>query len=904
MNQNYPHEIEDDYADVALGSRRIDPARRQASRTAADRGRRPQVNRQEEESPHRNPRQSQQPRRDVRQRKEKSGGSSLWNFIIDPRTHLAFGVFLCVLAVVMIGTAISFMVNGGIDQSVILGRTMAETVQAGDEIHTAGGVFGAKLANFLLVDTLGVGSFIISVYIFLVGLALMRVRRCKFWSLTFKSLYSAVSVSIIVGLFTYNRESFFHIGGNHGYYINQILQAYSGALGAFAVTVVLAGILLAIFYNPVSGFIKASAAALPKVLSRGRKLAAAPVAISTPASATAPITPLDEDGTDSTDAPEDGVDIPAKVATSPSLDEFDPEGAQMPLTGAGDESGVKVPVPVEPVDEDGNPIAAAVAPSDMSIEVKSDPEMVIVNAGNVAVGESKTDSAAIRDGDHIGLDQPYDHCAELSGYVFPSTDLLVDRPKTVVINDEEQAANKNMIVNALRSYNIEIARIKATIGPTVTLYEIVPAEGVRIAKIKSLEDDIAMSLAALGIRIIAPMPGKGTIGIEVPNRKPQTVSIRAVLESEAFINAKEKLALPMALGATITNEIFVADLTKMPHLLVAGATGQGKSVGLNCIISSLLYSKHPSELKFVLVDPKMVEFSLYRPLEHHYLAKLPEEDSAIITDPMKVVATLNSLCTEMDNRYELLSQAGAKSLEEYNKKYSQRRLNPEQGHRYMPYIVVVVDEFADLVMTAGKDVSVPIARIAQKARAVGMHMILATQRPSTDVITGMIKANFPGRIAFRVMQMVDSKTILDRPGANRLIGRGDMLFSHNGSEVRVQCAFIDTEEIEAIVEHIDRQTGFPTAYLLPEAPVAEEGGGATVEIGRNDQKFFECARFVGTQNVASASMLQRKFQIGFNKAGRIMDQLYSLGVVGPPDGAKPRQVLMTSDEIERILSNL
>lgn len=902
MNQNYSREIEDDYADVALGSRRIDPARRQASRPTADTVRRQQVNRQDEEPRRRNPRQQPQQRRDGRQQKEKSGGMSLWGFFVDPRTHLAFGIFLCVLAVVMIGTAISFMVNGGADQSVILGRTMAEAVQAGDEIQNAGGVFGAKLANFLLVDTLGVGSFIISIYVFLVGLALMKVRRCKFWSLTFKSLFSAVAVSIIVGLFTYNRESFFHVGGNHGYYVNQVLQAYSGALGAFAVTVVLAGILLAIFYNPVSGFIKASATALPKVLSRGRKAAPAPAPAATPA--TAPITLLDEDETDVNPTAEAEEDIPAKVAAAPSLDEFDSEGPQIPLTVVGREPSVKVSVPAEPADEVESQDPKESAAAEVAPEIKNEPEMVIVNAGEASETQHEPAPAPIRDGDHIGLDQPYDHCAELSGYVFPSTELLVDRPKSVVINEDEQAANKNMIVNALRSYNIEIARIEATIGPTVTLYEIVPAEGVRIAKIKSLEDDIAMSLAALGIRIIAPMPGKGTIGIEVPNRKPQTVSIRAVLESEAFNNAKEKLALPMALGATITNEIFVADLAKMPHLLVAGATGQGKSVGLNCIISSLLYSKHPSELKFVLVDPKMVEFSLYRPLEHHYLAKLPEEDSAIITDPMKVVATLNSLCTEMDNRYELLSQAGAKSLEEYNRKYSQRRLNPEQGHRYMPYIVVVVDEFADLVMTAGKDVSVPIARIAQKARAVGMHMILATQRPSTDVITGMIKANFPGRIAFRVMQMVDSKTILDRPGANRLIGRGDMLFSHNGSEVRVQCAFIDTEEIEAIVEHIDRQTGFPTAYLLPEAPVAEDGGGATVEIGRNDQKFFECARFVGTQNVASASMLQRKFQIGFNKAGRIMDQLYSLGVVGPPDGAKPRQVLMTSDEIERILSSL
>ncbi|MDE6120704.1 MAG: DNA translocase FtsK, partial [Muribaculaceae bacterium] len=509
--------------------------------------------------------------------------------------------------------------------------------------------------------------------------------------------------------------------------------------------------------------------------------------------------------------------------------------------------------------------------------------------------------APIRHGDHIGLDTPYDPRASHSNYEFPSLSLLIERDNNVVINEEEQAANKALIVNALRSYNIEIVRIEATIGPTVTLYEIVPSEGTRIAKIKSLEDDIAMSLSALGIRIIAPIPGKGTIGIEVPNRKQQIVSMRTLLSDKAFTNTKMKL--PLALGATISNDLYMADLTKMPHLLVAGATGQGKSVGLNCIITSLLYSKHPDELKFVLIDPKMVEFSLYQRIANQYLAKLPDEARAVITDPQKVVATLNSLCTEMDQRYELLMKAGVRDMNDYNERFIQRRLSPEDGHRYMPYIVMIVDEFADLIMTAGKDVSAPIARIAQKARAVGMHMIIATQRPSTDVITGMIKANFPARIAFKVTQGVDSKTILDRPGAQRLVGRGDMLTLLNGTVERVQCALVDTVEVEAICEHIGDQPGFLEPYELPEPPV-EGGTEASGDIGQINDEFKRCALFIASQSAASITMMQRRFEIGFNKAGRYMDQMQTLGIVGPANGAKPRQVLMTPDEVERLFSTM
>ncbi len=498
----------------------------------------------------------------------------------------------------------------------------------------------------------------------------------------------------------------------------------------------------------------------------------------------------------------------------------------------------------------------------------------------------------------------YDPTAELSHFTFPSLDLLRDVAySTDSVDATEMEENKVRITKTLGDYGIPISHIHATVGPTVTLYEIIPAEGVRIAKIKRLEDDIAMSLAALGIRIIAPIPGKGTIGIEVPNKDPQVVSIRSILSSRKF--QESNMELPMALGCTISNDVFMADLAKMPHLLVAGATGMGKSVGLNTIIASLLYKKHPAELKFVLIDPKMVEFSLYASLENHYLAKLPDEEDAIITDPSKVVATLNSLCIEMDNRYALLKMASCRNIKEYNERIQRGNLmaKHEQGHRFLPYIVVIVDEFADLIMTAGKEVETPIARIAQKARAVGIHMILATQRPSTNVITGVIKANFPGRVAFRVFQMVDSRTILDRPGANQLIGRGDMLFSNNGKIERVQCAFIDTPEVEAICEAISRQVGMGT-YPLPEyVPETDAAGGISGNPSDRDPLFGDAARYVVQTDTASTSSLQRRYSIGYNRAGKIMDQLEAAGIVGPSQGGKPRQVLMDTTQVARMLGD-
>jgi S-DNA-T family DNA segregation ATPase FtsK/SpoIIIE len=489
----------------------------------------------------------------------------------------------------------------------------------------------------------------------------------------------------------------------------------------------------------------------------------------------------------------------------------------------------------------------------------------------------------------------YDPTLDLSRFQLPKIDLLKQYGDGQITFDKDEIeANKNRIVETLQNYNIEIKEIKATIGPTVTLYEIVPAAGIRISKIKNLEDDIALSLAALGIRIIAPIPGKGTIGIEVPNANAQVVSMRQVIASKKFQEAK--MELPVAMGRTITNENFIFDLAKMPHLLMAGATGQGKSVGLNAILTSLLYKKHPSQLKFVLVDPKKVELTLYNKIERHYLAILPDSEEAIITDTTKVIHTLNSLCIEMDNRYELLKSAMVRNIKEYNAKFIARRLNPEEGHKYLPYIVLVIDEFADLIMTAGKEVEMPIARLAQLARAIGIHLIVATQRPSVNVITGIIKANFPARAAFRVTSKIDSRTILDAGGADQLIGKGDMLFSQGSDLVRLQCAFVDTPEVEEICDFIGNQQAYPTAYQLPEY-VGEEGGGVgDIDPSERDALFEDAARLVVQTQQGSTSMIQRKLKLGYNRAGRIVDQLEAAGILGPFEGSKARQVLVP-DEI-------
>ncbi len=487
----------------------------------------------------------------------------------------------------------------------------------------------------------------------------------------------------------------------------------------------------------------------------------------------------------------------------------------------------------------------------------------------------------------------FDPTLELPKYKFPHLDLLDAHGGSggITINQEELEENKNKIVDTLKNYKIGIAQIKATIGPTVTLYEIVPEAGVRISKIKNLEDDIALSLAALGIRIIAPIPGKGTIGIEVPNKNPTVVSMRSVVASKKFQNAE--MQLPIAFGKTISNETFVVDLAKMPHLLMAGATGQGKSVGLNAILTSLLYKKHPAEVKFILVDPKKVELTLYNKIERHFLAKLPDSEEAIITDNTKVIHTLNSLCIEMDNRYELLKAAMVRNIKEYNVKFKSRKLNPNEGHRFLPYIVLVIDEFADLIMSAGKEVETPIARLAQLARAIGIHLVIATQRPSVNVITGLIKANFPARIAFRVTSKIDSRTILDTQGADQLIGRGDMLYTQGNEIIRLQCAFVDTPEVAKITEYIGSQRAYPDAHLLPEYVGEDSGTGIDYSIEDRDAMFRDAAEVIVTAQQGSASLIQRKLKLGYNRAGRIIDQLEAAGIVGPFEGSKARQVLVT-----------
>lgn len=841
--------------------------------------------------------------------------TSSYSIFRDYRVHLSVGLVLCTISLAMAVATVSFIFNASQDQSVVHGRSIDEIVNSGESIATAGGALGAKVAEWLLVDTFGVASFVLVVYLFLLGLGCMRVRRTKFFSLTFRCLFTAVALSVILGMITYNSSGLYNLGGDHGYYINTLVMTYADSLGVFALSALLAGLLVAVYFYPIKSLLgligKAFARSKPK-----------DTPVETPAEEPAE-NHLEAFGSNDVDEVVSGsyadpvietapADVPAEEETA-EAEVNDDEEVPAPRNRygvpdasifddnieSGEHSEAQVAPPVSvPADtgQDPRKIVTVIPPAEPE-EIPAEPEMVIVNTAaeeEVPVA-SKTE---IRNGDHIGLDSLYDVNAEHSRYQFPSLDLLVERPKTFEINEEEQAANKQMIVQALRSYNIEIVRIEATIGPTVTLYEIVPSQGTRIAKIKSLEDDIAMSLSALGIRIIAPIPGHGTIGIEVPNGKPQIVSMRNVLMSRKF--TESKMRLPMALGSTISNEIYMADLAKMPHLLVAGATGQGKSVGLNCIITSLLYSKHPDELKLVLIDPKMVEFSLYRTIDRQYLAKIPDEDNAVITDPNKVIATLNSLCVEMDQRYELLQAARVRDIEDYNKRFVERRLNPNDGHRFLPYIVMIVDEYADLVMVAGKEIQQPICRIAQKARAVGMHMIIATQRPSTDVITGMIKANFPARIAFKVTQGIDSKTILDRTGAQRLIGRGDMLILINGIVERVQCALVETEEIEAICHHIGSQPGFTGCYLLPEPPADESEDVSNVEV-KIDDEFRRCAMFIASQSTASITSMQRTFSLGFNKAGRYMDQMQKLGIVGPPNGAKPRSVLMTPDEVQRIL---
>lgn len=828
-------------------------------------------------------------------------------FFTSKKVRSIMGIALILLAAYLSISALSFLKSGGADQSEVISQTVEQMSQTPGAVNNAGGPAGAKTSHLLFVEGLGIGSAVLIVYMILLGLGLLGLKRIKFWSLTFKSLIFAITLSFVFGLLFINSEAEIPPGGYHGRYINILLISHIGWIGAFIVSCMLVAVLVTIYIAELTRFYNKSREKLrtlqaKKQLDKDRQEYKEQVIAESLADGPINVVVTEHDETPVTSLSTAKHEV-SGFSNPDSGDYLDLGYSKQ--TAANQNEGPAEHLPVKST-ADTEPNSDFFSGADE--KMTDDAELHADQSTDAsAPGFNVNKPAEIEQGTEVSnplkLMGPYDPRAELSRYRMPSIDLLIDRPrKANSVDLAEQEENKERITKTLNDYGIQIQKIEATVGPTVTLYEIIPAEGVRIARIKRLEDDIALSLAALGIRIIAPIPGKGTIGIEVPNKDPQTVSIRSILGSKKFQECK--YPLPMALGATISNDVYIADLTKMPHLLVAGATGQGKSVGLNTIIASLLYKRHPSELKFVLVDPKMVEFSLYARLEKHYLAKLPNEEEPVVTDPNKVVDTLNSLCVEMDSRYSLLKDAGCRSVIEYNEKFTNRRLNPEKGHRYMPYIVMIVDEFADLIMMAGKSVETPIARIAQKARAVGMHMIIATQRPSTNVITGIIKANFPGRIGFRVTQMVDSRTILDSPGANQLIGKGDMLISKGGGVLeRVQCAFIDTPEVDALCHYIDDQIGFPTAYLLPEPP-SEATDIPAGSLADRDSLFDEIARLVVQGNTASTSNIQRKYSIGYNRAGKIMDQLEAAGIVGPAQGGKPRAVLVDPTQLEMMLDSL
>ena len=800
------------------------------------------------------------------------------------RVNFIIGVILIIFSIYLTISFISFLFTGSVDQSKIENLSIGELSSVSNDIQNWTGAFGAYLSNLMINRWMGISAFIVALWLYVVGRRFIRVSHTRMIRFTITCALSIIVLSLFFGfIFLHSYQgTFLYLGGYHGYYATQWLNAWIGPWGTALFIAALAIILLVhLSYKTIDYIRRASSVNLT-----GRAIQSIRKKADQWANSGDHDKPEKEDDEkEITVTPEDTV--PETAQTEPTPDEMSQTDIKPDDTLAASEmDDITAGYPddlVEPLpspDELEEP-----APHDheetkrLTIDT-GDPSFVIETA---ETDEMTTQAPPLED---------YDPTKDLSHYKRPTFDLLDKRESSEVeINMEEQAANKKLITETLKNYNIGISSITATVGPTVTLYEIKPEAGVRIARIKNLENDIALSLSALGIRIIAPIPGKGTVGIEVPNKEPKMVSMYSVLASRKFQECKYDL--PLALGKSITNEVFIADLCKMPHILVAGATGQGKSVGLNAIITSLLYKKHPAQLKFVLVDPKMVEFSIYSVIEKHFMAKLPDAEKAVITDSDKVIATLNSLCIEMDNRYALLAKANVRTIKEYNDEFIHRRLNPNNGHKFMPYIVVVIDEFADLIMMAGRDVEMPIARIAQKARALGIHMVIATQRPSTTVITGNIKANFPARIAFRVMQMVDSRTILDAPGANQLIGRGDMLFTEGGELKRIQCAFIDTPEVKRICEYISHQQGYPEAYELPEYKNENSDSGSGADMSNRDPLFEEAAKMIVVSGQASTSSLQRRYSIGYNRAGRLMDQLEAAGIVGPSEGGKPRQVLIS-----------
>lgn len=782
--------------------------------------------------------------------KKTTGAPKKVSFKLSKQNKIIFGSLLIVLSIALFFSFMSFYFTWQEDQSM-LSQFADRNAQASNLLNK----FGANVSHFFMYKGFGLASFVFPFLLAVTGLYLFLGLELK--GLISKWIWGLVGViwgSIALGFFA---ADFPLLGGLVGYEMNDFLQDYTGKIGVFLILIFILMVILVRLFNftpeGFANFFRRQKRQITSELNDGD-------------TSTTTAAPSVDD--------EDDIVLTTEETAPEKIDTYTHKKDIPPL----DEAGLDVNIPEE-------------EESDIDLKVETTP----------VEEEEETDAKAAKLVEDFG---EFDPKLELGNYKFPQLDLLDAHGASggITINQEELEENKNRIVSTLKNYKIGIAQIKATIGPTVTLYEIVPEAGIRISKIKNLEDDIALSLAALGIRIIAPIPGKGTVGIEVPNKNATVVSMRSVIASNKF--QKAEMELPIAFGKTISNETFVVDLAKMPHLLMAGATGQGKSVGLNAVITSLLYKKHPAEVKFIFVDPKKVELTLYNKIERHFLAKLPDSDEAIITDNTKVINTLNSLCIEMDNRYELLKTAMVRNIKEYNAKFKARKLNPNDGHKFLPYIVLVIDEFADLIMTAGKEVETPIARLAQLARAIGIHLIIATQRPSVNVITGIIKANFPARIAFRVTSKIDSRTILDAQGADQLIGRGDMLYTQGNDVTRLQCAFVDTPEVAKITDYIGSQRAYPEAHLLPEYVGEESGTSLDNDIEDRDAMFREAAEVIVTAQQGSASLIQRKLKLGYNRAGRIIDQLEAAGIVGPFEGSKARQVLVPDIySLEQLLEN-
>ena len=796
------------------------------------------------------------------------------------KPRIFFGVLFIVTSIILAFSFISYLLNWKSDQSQA-GTMLDKTVKSSNIF----GKIGDWLGNLFIFESLGIAAFVVAFLFFVFGMMILKKNYFKPWKTFGHSLFLICWVPIFMGAITNGQGV---LSGVYGFQIMDFLNSVIGTVGLWLILLVSISLYFILEFNLNPSNVKSKLNDLNDQ-TLGRVKAMMPNS-------------SENFEADEELQNEQDLSIKGEDSTINKVPDFTPEIEIEPIVTPNKTSFEELPninvtestgssIDLNPVSKPIDIVSPKTDHIDFKVEVAKTIDIV-----------DESDKKSQELVDKHGL---YDHKLDLANFQMPTIDLLRDYGnEEIAINREELEENKNKIVGLLKNFNVGIAEIKATVGPTVTLYEIVPEAGIRVASIKKLQDDIALNLSALGIRIIAPMPGKGTIGIEVPRKNPAMVSMRSVIASQKFQNTD--MDLPVVFGKTISNEIFMADLTKMPHLLMAGATGQGKSVGINAILTSLLYKKHPSELKFVMVDPKKVELSLYSKIERHYLAKLPDGDDAIITDTHKVINTLNSLCVEMDQRYDLLKNAFCKNIKEYNKKFTERKLNPENGHRYLPYIVLVVDEFADLIMTAGKEVEIPIARLAQLARAVGIHLIVATQRPSVNVITGMIKANFPARAAFRVISSVDSRTILDSPGADQLIGKGDMLYFNGNEIMRLQCAFVDTPEVEKIAEFIGEQKGYASAFMLPEYSSEETTSTVgTFDPNEKDVLFEDAARIIVSTQQGSTSMLQRQLKLGYNRAGRIMDQLEASGIVGGFNGAKAREVQISDlNSLEQFLEEL